>query len=413
MQINDISIHNLKPYARNPKQHDSDQVRQIAASIKAFGFNVPVLADKDGEVIAGHGRLLAAQQLGLDTVPVIHIEHLDDDQKRAFMLADNRLNELGGGWNKELLSLELSDLVDADFDIELTGFSEDDLFDNQLTITDEDCERADEAPVLTETPITRLGDTWLLGNHKLICADATKKDAVMSFIQNDDVEMMFTDPPYGVDYESSKNDVIMGDLTQSTIPVSFAVATETVLNKNARVYFCGAAKNIPMYYSLFNHYLHSMPSLIIWVKENILLRRNNYHSQYELIFFGWKGLGGGIDYWQGGRTADNCSDVFQIKRDLSRDYLHPTQKPVELSLRCITNSSKPGDLVYDPFGGSGSTLMACEQSGRHCRMIELDPRFCDVIIKRWQTYTEQQATLLETGQSWPQVLHERQETTPD
>ncbi|MES9985897.1 MAG: ParB N-terminal domain-containing protein, partial [Candidatus Thiodiazotropha sp. 6PLUC6] len=243
MQISDIPIHSLKPYTRNPKQHDSDQVRQIAASIKAFGFNVPVLSDKNGEVIAGHGRLLAAQQLGLDTVPVIHIEHLDDDQKRAFMLADNRLNELGGGWNKELLSLELSDLVDADFDIELTGFTEDDLLDNQLAITDDDCERADEAPALTEIPITRLGDTWLLGSHKLICADATKKDAVMSFIQNDDVEIMFTDPPYGVNYDSRKNGVIMGDRTQATIPFSFSVAVEKVLNKNARIYLCGGGSN--------------------------------------------------------------------------------------------------------------------------------------------------------------------------
>lgn len=413
MNINSINIQKLKPYTRNPKQHDSDQVRQIAASIKAFGFNVPILADSNGEVIAGHGRLLAAQQLGLDTVPVINLDHLDEQQKRAFMLADNRLNELGGGWNKELLSLELSDLLDADFDIELTGFTEDDLQDAGLDITDKDCERADETPELAETPVTVLGDTWQLGNHKLMCADATKKNAVMSFIQDDDVEMMFTDPPYGVDYESTKNDVIMGDLTQSTIPVSFAVAVENVLNENARTYVCGNANNVSMHYSLFNHYLRILPRLIIWVKENILLRRNNYHNQYELIFFGWKGSGGSNEYWQGGRTANNCSDVFKIHRDLSRDYLHPTQKPVELSLRCITNSSKPGDLVYDPFGGSGSTLMACEQSNRHCRMIELDPRFCDVIVKRWQTYTEQQALLLNTGQTWQQVQHERQETASD
>lgn len=298
MNINSINIQKLKPYTRNPKQHDSDQVRQIAASIKAFGFNVPILADSNGEVIAGHGRLLAAQQLGLDTVPVINLDHLDEQQKRAFMLADNRLNELGGGWNKELLSLELSDLLDADFDIELTGFTEDDLQDAGLDITDKDCERADETPELAETPVTVLGDTWQLGNHKLMCADATKKNAVMSFIQDDDVEMMFTDPPYGVDYESTKNDVIMGDLTQSTIPVSFAVAVENVLNENARTYVCGNANNVSMHYSLFNHYLRILPRLIIWVKENILLRRNNYHNQYELIFFGWKGSGGSNEYWR-------------------------------------------------------------------------------------------------------------------
>ena len=411
MNINSINIQKLKFYDRNPKQHDSDQVRQIAASIKAFGFNVPILADSNGEVIAGHGRLLAAQQLGLDTVPVINLDHLDEQQKRAFMLADNRLNELGGGWNKELLSLDLSDLLDADFDIELTGFTKDDLQDTGLAITDEDCERADEAPELIKTPVTVLGDTWQLGNHKLMCADATKKDAVMSFIQNDDIEMMFTDPPYGINYNSNKNGIIMGDRSQATIPFSFEIAVVNVLNKNARIYLCGGGSNIQMYYLIFDRYLKTQPRLIIWVKENQTLRPSNYHSQYEIIFFGFKNRGIDQKYWQGGRTADNCSDVFKIHRDLSRDYLHPTQKPVELPLRCITNSSKPGDLVYDPFGGSGSTLMACEQSGRHCRMIELDPCFCDVIVKRWQAYTEQQAVLVNTGQSWQQVQHERQETT--
>ena len=256
------------------------------------------------------------------------------------------------------------------------------------------------------------GDVWQLGNHRLLCGDATNRDEVCGYIKEERAELMFTDPPYGVNYISTKQDSIVGDITQSVIPVSFHLSVEHVLNENARLYICGGCLNCPMYFSLFNLHLHKEAKILVWVKENILMRNVNYHSQYELIFFGWKGIGGGKQFWHGGRTADNCSDVFQIHRDLSKDYVHPTQKPVELSLRCITNSSQKGDIIYDPFGGSGSALIACEKSGRLCRMIEIDPRFCDVIIRRWQEYTDQQAVHADTGKTFEAMNHERQKTDP-
>ncbi len=407
-----ITTETLIPYAGNPKQHDNEQVKKIARSITEFGFNVPVLIDDQNRIVAGHGRVLAAKKLGLEEVPVIAINHLSEPQKNAFMLADNRLQELGGGWNDDLLRVELSDLKAADFDIELTGFTEDD-FLNEDDIDDSmDAENQCPEPDECQPVVTVQGDVWQLGNHRLFCGDATKKDQVCGYIKEEHPVLMFTDPPYGVDYSSTKNDVIIGDQSQSTIPVSFAIAVNEVLEANAQIYVCGGWKNVGMHYSLFDYYLRMMPRMLVWVKENILLRHSNYHSQYELVFFGWKGKGGSAEFWHGGRKADNCSDVFQIHRDLSKDYLHPTQKPVELSLRCITNSSKPGDLVYEPFGGSGSALIACEKSGRHCRVMELDPKFCDVIIHRWQEYTDQQAIHADTGKTFEVMQYERQETTP-
>ena len=409
MLLSQINTDQLIPYAGNPKQHDADQIGRIAASIAEFGFNVPVLVDDSHHIVAGHGRVLAAMKLGLEQVPAITISHLDEHQKKAFMLADNRLQELGGGWNDDLLRVELSDLKVADFDIGLTGFTEDDFVEDE-----EDDSLGDEnqcpAPDDSQPLVSQRGDVWKLGEHSLFCGDATRREEVCGYIKEERAELMFTDPPYGVDYVSEKKGVIVGDQSQATIPVSFSLSVEHVMNDKARIYVCGGSSNVLMHYQMFDFHLHMFPRMIIWVKENILLRRNNYHSQYEIVFFGWKGKGGANEYWQGERTADNCSDVFRIHRDLSRDYVHPTQKPVELSLRCITNSSKEGDIVYDPFGGSGSTLIACEKSGRHCRMIEIDPSFCDVIVNRWQQYTEQQAVHADTGQTFEEMKHERQKT---
>jgi len=400
----------LIPNPGNPKQHDSDQVDRIAESITAFGFNVPVLVDDDQRIVAGHGRVLAARQLGLEEVPTIALSHLDEHQKKAFMLADNRLAELGGGWDEQLLKVELADLRGADFDLSLTGFTEADFQDEAAT--DDDMAAENQAPELSETPepVSVRSDVWQLGEHRLFCGDATKKDEVCGYIKEERAELMFTDPPYGVNYQSERRGVLMGDRSQATIPFSFALSVKHVLKQDARIYICGGGQNVQMYYSIFDFYLHIPPRLIIWVKENQTLRPNHYHNQYEIIFFGWKNRGVDQKYWHGGRTADNCSDVFRIHRDHSKDYVHPTQKPVELSLRCITNSSLPGDIVYDPFGGSGSTLIACEKSGRRCRMLEIDPHFCDVILQRWQQYTEQPAVHADTGQTFEALSHERQKT---
>lgn len=411
MKITPLPVGDCVINPANPKLHDDDQVRRISESINAFGFNVPVLVDEQNTLIAGHGRYLAARKLGLESVPSIRLDHLNEVQKKAFMLADNRLQEMGGGWDNELLNIDLADLQSADFDLALTGFCESDFQapdasqEDDFSVENQTPDDCDE-----KNPCTRQGDIWQLGDHTLLCGDSTNQQRIADYLQGQRADLMFTDPPYGVNYVSSKHDTILGDQSQAVIPISFSIALDKALNANARIYVCGANRNIQMYFALFNLHLKRSPSLIIWIKENILLRRNNYHSQYELIFFGWKGKGGADEFWYGGRGADNCSDVFQIHRDHSKDYVHPTQKPVELALRCITNSSQPGDRVYEPFAGSGSTLIACEKSGRRCKAVELDPFFCDVIVRRWETYTQQQALLSATGQTFETVSHERQKT---
>ncbi|MCW7552150.1 site-specific DNA-methyltransferase [Endozoicomonas gorgoniicola] len=293
MLISQVKTDQLIPYAGNPKQHDNDQISRIAASITEFGFNVPVLIDDNCRIVSGHGRVLAAKRIGLDEVPTITLSHLDEHQKKAFMLADNRLQELGGGWNDDLLRVELSDLQAANFDIELTGFTEDDFIDNgeedDSLAKENQCPEPDDNQPL----VSQWGDVWQLGEHRLFCGDATLRDEVRDYIKEERAEMMFTDPPYGVNYISTKQDSIVGDITQSVIPVSFHVSVEHVLNENARIYMCGGCLNCPMYFSLFNLHLHKEAKIIVWVKENILMRNANYHSQYELIFFGWKGNGGG------------------------------------------------------------------------------------------------------------------------
>lgn len=411
MKITPLPVGDCVINPANPKRHDDDQVRRISESIDAFGFNVPILVDEQNTIIAGHGRYLAARKMGLESVPAIRLDHLNKTQKKAFMLADNRLQEMGGGWDDKLLNMGLADLQSADFDLALTGFCESDFLDpdpgqeddfSAENQTPDDCDK--------KNPCTRQGDVWQLGDHTLLCGDSTRQQVITEYCQAKCADLMFTDPPYGVYHVSEKNGTVLGDQSQATIPISFSIAVDHVLNANARLYLCGSNTNIPMHFALFDLHLHMMPRMIIWMKENILLRRNNYHSQYELIFFGWKGKGGDNKFWYGGRGADHCSDVFQIHRDHSKDYLHPTQKPVELALRCITNSSQPGDRVYEPFCGSGSTLIACEKSGRLCKAVELDPFFCDVIVRRWETYTQQQALLSATGQPFETVSHERQKT---
>lgn len=408
MNIVTRKISDLIPYINNARTHDDIQVSQVVSSIKEFGFTNPVLIDKEDGIIAGHARVMAAIKLNLKEVPCIVLDKLSEAQKKAYIIADNKLS-LNAGWNEELLNLEIEALQDLNFDINLIGFEENEL-DDIIEGTDpikKGLTEQNDAPEIKEEVITNNGDVWQLGEHRLLCGDATSREEVCGYIKEERAEMMFTDPPYGMNYKSERRGVIMGDQSQATIPVSFGVSVEHVLSENARIYVCGGSCNVQMHYHLFDFHLNMLPQMIIWMKENILVRNNNYHSQYEIIFFGWKGRGGTNEYWHGERTADNCSDVFQIHRDLYKDYVHPTQKPVELSLRCITNSSKAGDIVYDPFGGSGSTLIACEKSGRHCRMIEIDPRFCDVIIRRWQEFTGKEAIHEATGKTFQELEETR------
>ena len=252
----------------------------------------------------------------------------------------------------------------------------------------------DDVPEPPAEPATKPGDLWLLGEHRLLCGDSTKAEDVERLMSGCLADIMVTDPPYGVAYHSNKKGKkaasIEGDLTQAAIPISFSMACDFVLNENARVYLFGGTANWPMYGKLFDHKLRMQPRPIIWVKESFVLHPTHYHSQYEICFFGWKGSGGGSSYWYGDRT---CSDVWHVKRDSNKDREHPTQKPVEVTAIPIRNSCPANGLVYEPFCGSGTTLIAAEQLGRKCYGMEISTQYCDVIVKRWETLTGKKAEL--------------------
>ena len=357
--------------------------------------------DGDGYLVAGHGRLLAAQQLGLASVPVHRIgaDEITASQAAAYRIADNKSAE-GSTWDDALLLAELEALDERErLD---AGFAEAEIaelrrrYELENLVVDP---AEDEVPEPLAQPISRRGDLWLLGEHRLLCGDAMKREDVERIMGDAKADMVFTDPPYGVSYHgSSKSGSIAGDLSQTAIPIAFKHALDYAATEDARLYFCGGSSNVLMYYSLFDAYLRSMPSLIIWDKGHFVMRRNNYHSQYEIVFYGWRGSGGANEFWFGPRTADAASDVWLIKRDPANEYLHSTQKPVALAQRAITNSSPPDGVVYEPFAGSGSTLIAAEAIKRRCCAIELEPAMVDVVMIRWQNFTGKLAVHAETGE---------------
>lgn len=393
-KIEQIHPASLIPYTRNAKKHDSHQVQQIADSIAKFGFNSPVLIDHNNGIIAGHARTRAAIRLGLESIPAIRLSHLSEMERRAYIIADNKLSETGGGWNDDLLRVELAALSESEIDELITGFDADEIAD-LIETPDALKTDPDSIPDAPAEPITKPGDLWILGKHRLLCGDSTREEDVRLVMNGQKASLVFTDPPYGVNVKGGKGKkgTIAGDLTQTAIPFSFELAVRVATTSDARLYFCGGENNLSLYAKLFDRYLSLIPRHLIWVKNGFTMKPNGYHNQYEIIFYGYKESGGGNSKWFGPRTEDFASDVWQIKRDPSASYLHPTQKPIAIPTRAITNSSEPRDLVYEPFGGSGSTLIACEQLGRICYAIELDPIFCDVIKTRWENATGQKAVL--------------------
>ncbi len=384
----------LVPYARNAKQHSDTQVAQIAASIREFGWGAPILVDGENNVIAGHGRLLAARKLGMTEVPVVPLHHLSNTQRRALILADNKIGE-NATWENELLGLELADLQEAGFDLGLTGFSPEEwdaLIAGEDTtkdgLTDEDA--VPEAPV---EPISQAGDIWIIGEHKLICGDATKLEHYQALLGDELVDMTFTDPPYNVNYANSakdkmrgKNRPILNDNLGDGFGGFLMEACHNLLtHTKGAVYIAMSSSELDTLQAAFRAAGGRWSTFIIWAKNTFTLGRSDYQRQYEPILYGWRD---GIDhFWCGARDQ---GDVWHVKKPAKND-LHPTMKPVELVERAIRNSSKTKDLVLDPFGGSGTTLIACEKTGRRARLIELDPKYVDVIVKRWEEFTGQKA----------------------
>ncbi|MFT6220493.1 MAG: DNA modification methylase [Rickettsiales bacterium] len=414
------SVEELIPYSKNARTHSENQVAQIANSIIEFGFTNPVLIDGDKGIIAGHGRLMAAKKLNIPQVPVVILDHLSDVQKRAYVIADNKLAE-NAGWDEEILANELHDLKEENFDLDLIGFEDQELEKLFSNLYDSDENQEEEnLPEVSENPISKSGDIWILGDHKLICGDSTKLEIYQLLLENELADMTFTDPPYNVDYGNSAKDNLIGKKNLKTgKEYKNASGKRTILNDNlgsdfpkflfdscsniltftkGACYICMSSSELHNLQKAFIDAGGKWSTFIVWAKNHFTLGRSDYQRQYEPILYGWKEKND--HYWCGDR---NQSDVWYFNKPNKSD-LHPTMKPVELCKRAILNSSKTDDIILDPFGGSGSTLIAADQVKRRCRMIELDEKYVDVIIKRWQNATNKKATLLQSGEDFDEIL---------
>ncbi len=388
-------IERLLPYINNARTHSSAQVAAIAASIIEFGFVNPCLVGADGILVAGHGRLLAAHQLNMAHVPVLVLAHLSPLQRRALVLADNRLAEQAG-WDENLLKLELQALDAEGFDLSLTGFDADALADLMAgdEIENEGQMDDDSVPEISEEPISRPGDVWVLGEHRLLCGDSTQADSYAQLLGSERADMVFTDPPYNVNYANTAKDrargkdraILNDNLGTSFFDFLLAALKPTVARCRGGMYVAMSSSELDVLQAAFRAAGGHWSTFIIWSKNTFTLGRSDYQRQYEPILYGWPE--GAQRHWCGDRDQ---GDVWQIKKPHKND-LHPTMKPVELVERAIRNSSRPGDLVLDSFGGSGTTLIAAEKSGRRARLIELDPKYADTIVRRWEEFTGQTAT---------------------
>jgi DNA modification methylase len=396
----------LIPYARNAKRHSDTQVAQIAASIREFGWGAPILVDGQNNVIAGHGRLLAARKLGMTEVPVVPMDHLTDTQRRALILADNKIGE-NAAWDEDLLGLELAELNAAGFNLALAGFTPEEW--DALNAGDEASKEGltdeNEAPEVETEPVSRPGDLWLLGEHKLLCGDATQAEPYRTLLGEELADMVFTDPPYNVNYANTAKDKLRGtnrpilnDNLGEAFEAFLTAACQNLLEvTKGAVYIAMSSSELDTLQSAFRAAGGRWSTFIIWAKNTFTLGRSDYQRQYEPILYGWRD--GADHFWCGARDQ---GDVWQIKKPAKND-LHPTMKPVELVERAVRNSSKTRDIVLDPFGGSGSTLIACEKAGRRARLIELDPKYVDVIVKRWQNWSGLQAIRVADGVAFDDV----------
>ena len=388
-------IDRLLPYIRNARTHSDEQVSQVAASIVEFGWTNPVLVGADGIIIAGHARLAAARKLKMAEVPVIVLDHLTETQRRALVLTDNRL-ALNAGWDQELLRVELESLKEEDFDLGLGGFTDEEIEEllagpeqTRDGLTDEDA-----VPDESAEAVTKPGDLWILGDHRLLCGDATQLAGVERVMAGGLADMTFSDPPYSVSYvgKSARKLTIKND----DLGAGFydflreACANMLAVTKGA-IYVCMSSSELHTLYRAFTDAGGHWSTFVIWAKHHFTLGRSDYQRQYEPILYGWRK--GTDHFWCGDRDQ---GDIWFIKRPMA-NLEHPTMKPVELVERAIRNSSKTRDTILDPFGGSGTTLIACEKTGRMARLVELDPRYCDVVIERWQKYTGEDA--LQEGKS--------------
>ncbi|MFU0545588.1 site-specific DNA-methyltransferase [Gardnerella swidsinskii] len=379
MQYYLADVSELIPYVRNARTHSEAQVAQIAASIREFGFLSPILVAEDNTILAGHGRLAAALKLGLKKVPCVKENHLTETQKRAYIIADNKLS-LNAGWDNELLAVELSELEGADFNLDLLGFDEAELssiFDADKDVIDDDFDVEKE---LEEPCFSKTGDMWTLGRHRIICGDATKLETYKTLLEDTKVNLVVTDPPYNVNYEGAagkiKNDNMENDKFYQFLFNSF-VNMEQAMADDASIYVFHADTEGLNFRKAFQDAGFYLSGCCIWKKPSLVLGRSPYQWQHEPCLYGWKKKG--KHKWYAGRKETSVWEFEKSKKNAD----HPTMKPIALLAYPIKNSSMTNSLVLDPFAGSGSTLIACEQTGRVCYAIELDEKYCDVIVKRY------------------------------
>ncbi len=402
MKIEIADINSIKPYENNPRKLSDKAIETVAMSLKEYGFRQPIVVDKDRIIVVGHTRYRASKKLGFKEVPITIADNLNPEQINAYRIADNRTSE-ESEWDNELLKMELKELDLKDFNLELTGFNEDQLnsllFDEKEGLTDEDA-----VPELPEDPITKLGDIWKLGNHRVMCGDST---LINNFdkLCTEQADMIFTDPPYGMSYGGGraagstqkgalvkahgmiKNDDLRDDALISLVRDSLTTSLIKA-KQGCSAYICFTWRTYNEFYKAITDAGYKIKNCVVWDKKSIGLGQSHYRPQHEFIFY----CG---EQWYGDKAQ---SDVWQMSRGATSKYVHPTQKPVELICKAVENSSKNEDVIIDCFGGSGSTVIACEKLNRKARVMELDPKYCDVIVKRWEDFTGLKAEL-ENGQN--------------
>lgn len=407
-------VNDLVPYLQNARTHDKTQVSLIAESIKKFGFNNPILLDGQNGVIAGHGRLMAARVLGMTVVPCIELDHLTETQKKAYILADNQI-ALRSSWDEKMLKSELSMLEAEGVDMKLLGFDDADLKALMAGARGGSTEE-DDVPALPEKPVSILGDQWVLGNHRVRCGDSTKPADVKALLKDAKPHLMVTDPPYGVNYDpmwregkdkgTTKNR--RTGVVKNDNRADWRQAWELFPGNIAYVW-CASLYSSPVQASL-EACGYAMRAMIIWVKQQFVFGRGDYHWQHEPCWYAVKGTG----KWCGDRKQTTVWEISNLNKigagaiKPEDDHTnHSTQKPVECMRRPISNNSVIGDSVYDPFLGSGSTVIAAQTVERQCFGMELNPSYVDIVVKRWQNFTGKDAVHEETGQTFAEVARGR------
>ncbi len=408
-------VEKLIPYANNARTHSDTQVAQIAASIREFGFTNPVLIDGDHGIIAGHGRVLAARKLGMTEVPVIELAHLSKAQRKAYILADNKL-AMNAGWDNDLLAVELGELKADGFDLALTGFGSDEiaalLADQNEGLTD-----PDDIPEEPATPVSALGDVWLLGKHRIICGDSTDAATVERVLNGVKPHLMVTDPPYGVVYDANwRNERVRSNGSPIGGRAVGAVMNDDRADwREAWALFPGDVSYV-WCASLHSHEVaesliasgFGLRSQIIWSKSNFAIGRSDYHWQHEPCWYAVRDKAKG--HWHGDRKQ---TTLWQIPKPAKSETGHSTQKPVECMKRPIENNSSPGQAVYEPFSGSGTTIIAGEMTGRSVHAIELNPAYVDIAVARWQLFTGQAATLEGDDRTFADIAADRMKEAPN